>query len=170
MAVQPSRARPLLPASAAARRRLKLRGELFKGSSEDDIWIRANFIGFTSVPRTMPLVLRIIDGLDAKKAARVYFDLWCRAFDDFFIDVRDEHECAYSSGYSGQRAIRSWRERVEVLVSAGFVRATKTKLGRYRHVLILDPHKVIEKLNNEERIDEDDWLALEEHLIAIGAK
>jgi hypothetical protein len=155
--------------SAAVRRRATMRDQLFPDVSEEQLWNRKEFTGFTTIPRTLSLVLRIVDGLNEKSAGRVYFDLWCRAFDDYFIDVRDEYEFAYSSGYSGQRAIRSWRERMGVLTEHGFIQVALTAGGRYRHVLLLNPHPVIERLFDQKKVSQDDYLALHSYLLSIGA-
>lgn len=155
--------------TAAQRRRLKLRDELWPDVTPDSLWSRTSFVGFTTIPRTLPLVLRIIDTLDKKSAGRVYLDLWCRAFDDYVVEVRDEYEAAFASGYDGQRAIRSWRERVEVLESLGFVRTKTTPHGAYRYILILDPHKVIAALEEKGKISEEDSLAMKALLLSIGA-
>jgi hypothetical protein len=113
--------------------------------------------------------MRMIDGLDRRNAGRVYFDIWCRAFDDYVVEVRDEYEAAYSSGYEGQRAIRTWRERVSVLDNLGFVRTKKAPHGSYRYILVLDPHKVVENLYNKKKISDEEWLALRALLLSIGA-
>jgi len=158
------------PAPAAANRRLNLRTRLFPDLREEDLWSRTRFIGFTSIPRTLSIIVRIIDNLDEKSSGKVYLDLWCRAFDDYFIDVRDEYEFAYSSGYSGQRAVRTWRERVRVLKENGFIRFTKTPDGRVRHIVLLDPHPVIDQLISEGLLSEEETFAFESHLLAIGAR
>jgi hypothetical protein len=63
--------------------------------------------------------------------ARRRLDLWCRAFDDYVVEVRDEYEAAFSSGYEGQRAIRTWRERLDVPRTARFhPNAEKPRMGR----------------------------------------
>jgi hypothetical protein len=117
----------------------------------------------------MPLILRIIDSLDRKTAGKVYLDLWCRAFDDYVVEVRDEYEAAFSSGYEGQRAIRTWRERLDVLERLGFIRARKTPHGAYRYVLILEPHQVIADLQGRGKLSEEASLTLKAQLLSIGA-
>jgi len=154
--------------TAAMRRRLKLRKEIWPDFEESMLWRRADFVGFTTVPRTMPIIIRIINSLDKKSAGSVYFELWCRAFDDFLVEVKDEYECAFSAGYEGQRAVRTWRERVEVLEKFGFVWTKKAPHGAYRYVLMLDPHIIIEKLKGEGKISELEDLALKTQLISIG--
>ena len=112
--------------------------------------------------------MRIIDSLDKKNAARVYFHFWCHSFDDYVIEVKDEYEAAFSSGYEGQRAIRSWRERVEILENLGFVKTYKASHGAYRLVLILEPHAVIEGLHKKGLLKEDMWVTLRALMVSIG--
>ena len=153
----------------AQRRRLKLRDELWPDVTEEQLWSRTSFVGFTTIPRTLSLILQIIDSLDKKTAGRVYLDLWCRAFDDYVLEIRDEYEAAFSSGYEGQRAIRTWRERLDVLERLGFIRTRKTPHGSYRYVLILEPHQVIADLQTQGKISEEASLALKAQLLSIGA-
>jgi hypothetical protein len=155
--------------TAAQRRRLNLRDELWPDVTEDELWSRTDFTGFTTIPRTLLLISRIIDSLDKKTAGRVYIDLWCRAFDDYVIEVRDEYEAAFASGYEGQRAIRTWRERLDVLERLGFIRTKKTPHGAYRYVLILEPHQVIADLQAKGKLSEEASLALKAQLLSIGA-
>jgi len=154
--------------TASTRRRISQRKKLWPEVEDEQIWDRTEFTGFTTIPRTLSLVMRIIDDLDRKKAARVYFDLWCRSFDDYVIDINDEYEAAFSSGYDGQRAVRTWRERIEVLERFGFVRTHKASHGAYRLILILEPHQVVENLHSKKLITDADWLALRSLLISIG--
>lgn len=155
--------------TAAQQRRMRLRAELWPDVTEDQLWSRTSFTGFTTIPRTIPLILSIIDTLDRKTAGRVYLDLWCRAFDDYVVEVRDEYEAAFSSGYQGQRAIRTWRERLDVLERLGFIRTKKTPHGAYRYVLILEPHQVIADLQAKGKLSEEASLALKAQLLSIGA-
>lgn len=157
------------PATAAIRRREKLREQIFPHVSDDQIWNRATFVGFTTIPRTMPIIMRIIDSLDIKKASRVYLDLWSRAFDDFFIDVKDENDFAYASGYSGQRAVRSWRERVMILAEHGFIQINANSYGRIRYIVVLEPHAIVQKLDDDGLLGDDDQLAFNSTMLAIGA-
>lgn len=155
--------------TAAQRRREKLRAEIWPDVTTDQLWSRATFTGFTTIPRTLPLILHIIDMLDKKTAGRVYLDLWCRAFDDYVVEVRDEYEAAFSSGYEGQRAIRTWRERLDVLERLGFIRTKKTPHGAYRYVLLLEPHQVIADIQAKGELSEEASFALKAQLLSIGA-
>jgi hypothetical protein len=143
--------------------------EHWSTKSDWEIWNRKGFTGFTTIPRTLSLITRTINDLDSKNAGNVYVDLWCRAFDDSLIEVRDEHEVAFASGYDGKRAVRSWRERIEVLETLGFIKLHKGPTGNYRHILLLDPHPVIETLNSQGKLPEALYLPIKTMLIQIGA-
>lgn len=151
------------------RRRLRLRQEVWPDLKADVLWDRSKFTGFTTIPRTLSLIARIIDTLDKKTAGPVYFDMWCRSFDDYVLEVRDEYEAALASGYEGQRAIRTWRERVRILEDHGFIKATRLSHGPYRLVLILDPHPVVETLNAKQLIRPELMQAYRNQLVSIGA-
>ena len=115
------------------------------------------------------MIMRIIDGLDAKNAGRAYLDLWCRAFDDYMVDIRDEAEASYQAGYTGQRAVRTWRERIDVLEQFGFIKLRKGPNGTYHYILILEPHQVADRLHTEGKVSDDDYGFLRTHMINIGA-
>lgn len=155
--------------TAATRRRLKLRAEFWPNLGDDAFWNRKSFTGFTTIPRTLPLIMFAIDQVDARNAGRVYFDLWCRAFDDYVVEIKDESEAAFASGYKGQRAVRSWRERVDVLEKYGFVKVHKGPNGTYRYIALLDPHRVIDELETRGLVDEKIVSALRIQMIEIGA-
>ncbi len=113
--------------------------------------------------------MRIIDGLDNKTAGRAYIHLWSLSFDDYVIEIRDESEAAYHAGYTGQRAIRTWRERIDVLEEFGFVRVQKGPNGTYNYILLLEPHVVVEELRKGKLVDDNDYNAFRTQLINIGA-
>jgi hypothetical protein len=152
----------------ATRRRMNLRMELWPDVQESQLWNRAEFTGFTTIPRTLSVIIRAIDDLDTRNAGKVYLDLWCRSFDDYVIEIKDEYEAAFISGYSGQRAIRTWRERIEVLEKYEFVKTHKAPHGAYRYILILEPHQAAKKLKDAEKISSENWSFLTSMLVTIG--
>ncbi len=48
----------------------------------------------------------------SEKAKR-YLALWCRVFDEGFVEIRDKEAFAYESGFSGQRAVTTWSGRMK---------------------------------------------------------
>lgn len=131
-----------------ARRALTTRESLWPDLKAEDFWSRHEDDGFTSVPRTLPIVLNIIDDLTkGKPASAPYLELWCRAFDEMYVSLGTAAALAASSGYNGPRAVRMWADRIESLAQLGFIRLAEGSSGRLSHAVILHPHKVVQKLH-----------------------
>lgn len=103
-------------------------------------------MGFTTIPRTMALIGRIIDQLSGKgiPLASTYLALWCWVFDEAFVEIRNPKELAYESGFNGTRGEATWRTRMRRLEELGFIMTKPGLLGEFQYVLILNPIKVIE--------------------------
>lgn len=133
------------PVSAAEKKRQQIRDILWPGVDEDQLWRRKKSTGFTTIPRTMPLIIEIINRLTkGKPAGPTYLELWCRAFDECFVDLDEADNMAFCSGFTGQRASNTWRGRVQDLKNLGFldIRA----VGGKEYALIFNPYLVIQKL------------------------
>ena len=77
------------PVTKAATRRLQLRDTLWPGI-EAQLWHRTTEDGWSTISRTLPLIMTLIDLLKpGKDASRVYLELWCRQFDDSFVQIDD---------------------------------------------------------------------------------
>ena len=153
-----------------SRRREDLRDSLWPDGA-DIVWSRKKYKGFTTLPRTIPLVMRLIGDLTPKgDAGRVYADLWFRAFDEGLVTVRDENEMAFAAGYSGPRAARTWRAHIDALVDLGFLRTKQLGNRDIGHILLLDPHAVAAKLNAAGRVSPEWWNAFITRTTEIGAE
>lgn len=127
-----------------------LRKKLWPDLSVDDLWYRKKFDGFTTIPRTMPIIMNIIDDLTkSKPASKTYFALWGKAYDEMYVSLQNAEDLAYHSGFSGQRAVRTWKERMQSLADIGFIRVASGPRGQLSHAVIVNPHFVIRRLHNE---------------------
>ena len=154
----------------AAAKREQLREQLWPGFSAE-LWDRKKEKGFCTIPRTLPLIMTLIDllGEKGKDSSRVYFDLWSRAFDDYCIEVSDEEEFAFSSGYDAPtRNVRSWKERITVLEKLGFIHIAPKGSRRFGYILLLDPHKVVKKLHQLGKVPPNWWGAYTKRATDIG--
>jgi hypothetical protein len=132
-------------------------------------WDRKKEKGFCTIPRTLPLIMTLIDHLQkGKDASRVYFDLWCRAFDDYLVEVRDEETLAYCAGYISGRNVRTWRERIHVLQKYGFIRVEAAGTKRFANIFIVDPHKVVKALREKDQVPRNWWSAFNQRAAEIG--
>jgi len=152
-------------------RREALREQLWPNSSSA-IWSRHENYGFTTIPRLLPLVMSLITRLSKKgDPSMVYLGLWTRAFDQGIISNPDEVVMAYEAGYSGTRAVRSWRERIFALRELGFIKIRSQGNREIGHVLILNPLAVCAKLFKAKpnEVSEEWWTAFVARANEIGA-
>jgi hypothetical protein len=128
---------------------IALRGKIFPELGADDLWDRKKYDGFTSIPRTMPIIMNIIDDLTkAKPAARTYLSLWCKVYDEMYVSLQNDKDLAYHSGFTGQRAVRTWRERMLSLAELELINVASGPRGDLSHAVILNPHFAIRKLHD----------------------
>jgi hypothetical protein len=160
------------PIKKAVQHRLNLREQLWPGESKT-LWHRSTEDGFSTIPRTLPLVMTLIDQLKSKgkDAARVYFDLWSRQMDDSLVVVNDEASMAYSSGYvSSTRNVRSWRERIDLLRELGFVSVMPRGSRDYGYILLHHPHRVVRELRTKGLVSDNWWWEFTNRAGEIGAE
>lgn len=147
---------------------LRLREELWPEITEDDLWHRKRQTGWITIPRTMPIIINIIDALTKNASAgNTYFCLWCRSFDEQVIEISNPSDLAAESGFSGERATYTWRQRMKSLKTLGFI-DSRAGSHDYQFVLILNPHKVVKKMKGE--IPEALYSQLFNRALDVGAK
>lgn len=155
------------------RRRRARRDALWPGS-QDEVYDRKAEAGFTTVPRTLGMIMTLIKTMSGKgDPSRVYLELWMRQRDDGFVELDDLDELASVTGYyRGQtRRARSFREALERLQGMGFIRTAPKGPRKYAFVLILHPHDVVQRLRHEDpgRIPDWWWSLFELRVQDIGA-
>jgi len=157
--------------SKAQEKSLKLREQFWPAISENDLWHRSRHDGFTTIPRTMALIMKIIDSLSKNKpAGQAYLVLWCHTFDESFVTIENPATFAAEVGFSGERALSTWRDRMKILQELGFIDAKEGAAGAFHYVLIFNPHVVIKRLKSENRIQESLYRQLYDRALTIGAK
>lgn len=150
-----------------------LRNKIFPEVTIEDLWYRKKYDGFTSVPRTMPIIMNIIDDLTkTKPAGRTYLALWGQAYDEMYVSLQNSDDLAYHSGFTGQRAVRTWKERMQSLSDLGFIHTASGPRGNLSHAVILNPHFIVRKLHEEGKagLTEAAFNTLVERGNEIGAK
>lgn len=158
-------------ANAILKRQLEVRGRLWPNVSTEMTWYRIDRTGFVTMPRSMPLIMRIMDYMAGKGSpvSAVYLDIWCRTFDEGFLQITKAEEMATYSGFTGQRAVRTWRERLAKLADLNFI---DIKYGITKDVmfaLILNPYHVIAKAYVAGKVPVEMWNALIVRSGEIGA-
>ena len=154
--------------SRAQEKSLKLREEYWPDLKDGDLWDRKKHHGFTTIPRTMPLLMNIIDSLSKNRpAGQAYLVLWCRAFDESLVVIENPATFAAESGFTGERALTTWRQRMRTLQELGFIDCKDGSSGAFHYVLLRDPHTVVRKL--KERIQAGLYRQLLDRALDIGA-
>lgn len=147
---------------AIYQRQIAARERLWPGITNKHIWNRTERDGFVTMPRAMPLIMRIMDHLAGKgvPVSQVYLDIWCRSFDEGFIALNRPDEMAYCSGFNGQRALRTWKDRVARLGELGFIDIKPGPYGPLSFALILNPYHVISRANDAGLLESGTWESL----------
>ncbi|MDB6119701.1 MAG: hypothetical protein JWO08_3482 [Verrucomicrobiaceae bacterium] len=159
--------------SKIADQKLALRAQLWPDITAEHLWERTKSTGFTTLPRTMPLLATIMDSLSKNKpVSAVYLDLWCRAFDECFVTLNKQPEMAFHAGFTGQRAVQTWSERIKILHKWGFINVVAGPSGPLSFAVILNPYKIIKRLSKDKPspIRQDLLNALHQRVIEIGAE
>ena len=154
-----------------ANRKLQLREKLWPDVRDEDLWFHKTSMGWLTVPRAMPIILRTMDMLapKGKPVSATYLDLWCRTFDDSFVIVSKPREMAYFAGFSGERGHHTWVSRIRQLQALGFIEYKKGTSGPVNYVLLRNPYRVIQRHIQDGNLLEEAVNALQERMIEVGA-
>lgn len=160
-------------------RQLKIRQDLWPNVTNRMLWDRHTREGFALVPRPMPLMMSIMDDLSGKgfPVGQTYFEMWSRLRDELFLKLNDPTEMAFHAGFSGQRGIRTWKDRVKRLEKLEFIGLKPGPYGDASFAIFFNPYHVIKKaylgkihLNEKCKVREDKWQALIVRMREISAR
>lgn len=154
-----------------ASNKLEIRNSVWPGLDEGDLWSWQKSDGWLNIPRALPIILQIMDNMSkGKPVSSTYLDLWCRTFDDSFVIASKPREMAFFSGFTGERAERTWASRIAILKSLGFIDVQSGSNGPISYILIRNPYHALRDLHGAGKIDATSWNALREKMIEIRAK
>lgn len=145
--------------SGAELRREKIREEFFTNA---DLWTGEKEVGWFPIPRTLPLILSLIDSkpvCGALAASDVYLELLSRMRGDGVIEMSTEADHAFAAGYEGSRAVRSWQERMKALERNGFILIQKAGNETYKYVALIHPTAAVQKLYDAGKVSDTWWSA-----------
>ena len=127
--------------SKGKERALQMRAENWPEVPSEHLWNRTSHDGYTTIPRTLALVMTIIDNLTKNQpAGRTYFGLWCRTYDESVVIIENPMSLAFEAGFTGERALTTWRQRMQSLLDLGFIDARPGSSGPFHYVLLFNPH------------------------------
>ena len=152
-------------------RQIALRGKLWPGVHNRQLWYRKERDGFVTMPRLMPLIMNSMDYLSGKgfPVGQVYLDIWCRTFDEGFLQLNRPEEMAFHSGFSGQRAVRTWKDRMKRLAELNFVGLIPGPLGDMSFAILYNPFHVLKRAQISGILAENYWQSLVVRANEVGA-
>jgi hypothetical protein len=153
------------------KRQLEARAKIWPGISNHMLWERTERDGFATVPRALPLIMNIMDDLSGKgfPVGQTYFELWCRLYDELFLTLNRPEEMAFFAGFTGQRAVRTWKDRVRRLAALGFIDLKSGPLGELSYAIFFNPYHIIKRAYIRGEVSEDKYRALVIRANEIGA-
>ncbi|NVD44836.1 hypothetical protein [Qipengyuania atrilutea] len=153
------------------KRQLDARAKIWPDVTNRMLWDRNERDGFSTLPRTMPLIMNIMDGLSNKgfPVGQTYLELWCRLYDELFLTLNRPEEMAFYAGFTGQRAVRTWKDRVKRLADLGFIDLKSGPLGEMSYAIFFNPYHVIKRAYLKGLVQEDKYRALVIRSNEIGA-
>lgn len=152
-------------------RQLALRAKLWPGVDNRQLWYRKERDGFATMPRLMPLIMNSIDYLSGKgfPVGHVYLDLWCRTLDEGFLQLTRPEEMAFHSGFSGQRAVRTWKDRMKRLADLGLIGTLAGPLGEMSYAILYNPFHVLKRAHIAGLLPDTYWQSLIIRASEVGA-
>ena len=134
------------------------------------LWNRADNHGFSTIPRTLPLVMQAIDAQSkGQPAGHTLFCLWARAPDASMLVIESPAVFAYEAGFRGARAVDTWRRRMKQLADLHFIGAKPGISGDFHYVLLLNPNVAMEQLLRDKKIQQELYFRFIDRVVDIGA-
>jgi len=162
--------------SKAQKATLAMRNQLWPDVTNEDLWLRNDRDGFTTIPRTMPLFMELIADVSKRvtsgksvPAGKAYLVLWCRVFDEGLVKIEVEAAAAMEAGYIGERNVTTWREHLRVLKELGFIDFAAGLAGPCQFVLLLNPYHAVKALQKKGWVQQGAYTALYQRAQEIRA-
>lgn len=143
----------------------------FPGCPTAWLWLRKVNDGYTTVPRTLPIAMQAID--DATKgrpAGHTLFCLWARSPDHPLLVIENPATYASEAGFSGERAVDTWRKRMKQLVALNFIWCVAGPSGDFHYVLLTNPNAAVEWLHAHGKIQKSLYARFIDRVNEIGAQ
>lgn len=144
-----------------AKRQIEARSKLWPELETPMLWQMDNE-GWVATPRLMPLMMSIMDDLSGKgyPVGHTYFEMWCRLREEQFLTLNRPEEMAFHSGFEGQRALRTWKDRVQRLANLGFIGLKSGPMGDLSYAVFYNPYHVVKRAFLKGQVQERKWQAL----------
>lgn len=133
-------------------------------------WHRKTNDGFTTIPRTMPIVMQIVDAQSkGSPAGHTLFSLWARSPDTPFLMIENPSTFAAEAGFTGERAVDTWRKRMKILRELWLIATKPGPSGEFHYVLLINPNASVEWLRRQGRVQDGVYSRFIDRIAEVGA-
>lgn len=134
------------------------------------VWHRRTNDGYSTIPRTLPIAMQVIDNESkGQPAGHTLFCLWARSPDHPLITIENPATFAGEAGFSGARAVDTWRRRMKALQKLGFILTKPGTSGDFHYVLLLNPNAAVEMLHTHGRVQDGLYARFIDRVAEVGA-
>ena len=166
MANQKQAATKRLKMSERAQQQLDLH---FPGFPSQWLWRRKTNDGFTTLPRTLPLVMQAVDAQSkGQPAGHTLFCLWVRSPDHPLVTIENPATFASEAGFYGERAVDTWRRRMKRLRELNLIQSKAGPSGDFHFVLLLNPNVAMEWMRVNGFVQDGLYGRFLDRLIEVG--
>ncbi|WP_405119926.1 hypothetical protein [Pseudomonas leptonychotis] len=142
----------------------------FPGVPDALTWTRKTHDGFSTIPRTLPIVMQIIDAQSkGQPAGHVLFCLWARMPDHPVIAIENPSTFAAEAGFIGERAVDTWRRRMKKLRELQLIFTKPGASGEFHYVMLTNPNAAVEWMRHSGMVQDGLYSRFIERLPEIGA-
>jgi hypothetical protein len=142
----------------------------FPGYHPAWLWTRKKNDGFSTVPRTLPVVMQIIDAqTKGQPAGHTLFCLWARSPDHPVVTIENPIIFAAEAGFIGERAVDTWRKRMRQLRDLLFIQTKPGASGEFHYVLLINPNAAVEAMRNSGKVQDLLYSRFVDRLAEVGA-
>ncbi|MBN3723560.1 hypothetical protein G3N92_05080 [Burkholderia sp. Ac-20379] len=142
----------------------------FPGVPAQWLWRRKSNHGFSTIPRTLPIAMQIIDAqAKGHPAGHTLFCLWARSPDHPVVAIENPATFASEAGFTGERAVDTWRRRMKRLRELQFIATKPGSSGEFHYVLLLNPNAAIEWMRSNKMVQDGLYARFLERAADIGA-
>lgn len=166
MANQKQASTKRLKMSERAQKQLEL---LFPEVPSQWIWRRKTNDGYTTLPRTLPLVMQAVDDQSkGQPAGHTLFCLWARSPDHPLVSIENPATFASEAGFEGERAVDTWRRRMKRLQALQLIFPKSGPSGDFHYVLLLNPNVGMEHMNRNKMEQSRLYARFTDRVIEVG--
>lgn len=123
---------------------LALRDSMWPGA-EERLWHPKTHAAYISIPKTLPFLGRMMDEMSKNfPVSETYNALWCWTWDNnAFVRLNRIDEMAFAAGFTGQRGVRTFQDRLKRLEALSFVELKAAGNSKMAFAFLPNPHTVI---------------------------